>query len=82
MTRILNTKQLSLYLIALLAVLAACKKEDDTAFSQSPDDRINATLAKYQSLLSGAANGWKAIVTPTGGGAYSFYMKFNDANRV
>lgn len=76
------TKQLSLYFIAVVAAFAACKKEDQTAFSQSPDERINATLAKYQSLLTGAPYGWKGIVQPAGGGAYSFYFKFTDANRV
>jgi hypothetical protein len=76
------SKRLSFYFIAVLAVLSACKKEEATAFSQSPDERVNATLAKYQSLLTGAQYGWKAVVRPTGGGAYSFYMKFNNANRV
>ncbi len=78
----LNTKKLSFYLIALLAVFTACRKEDKPAFDQSPDERINATLAKYQSVLSGAQYGWKGVVQPTGGGAYSFYFKFNNENRV
>ncbi|MBD0288281.1 MAG: DUF4302 domain-containing protein [Flavisolibacter sp.] len=66
----------------MLAAFASCKKEDKTAFDQSPDERINATLSKYQTLLSAAPYGWKGVVQPTGGGAYSFYFKFNDANRV
>ena len=63
-------------------VFAACRKEDKPAFDQSPDERINATLAKYQELLAGSQYGWKAVVHPTGGGAYSFYFKFNNQNRV
>jgi hypothetical protein len=82
MVRYLNTKKLFLYLVVLLAAFASCKKEDATAFDQSPDERINATISKYQSLLSGAQHGWKGVVQPAGGGAYSFYIKFNDANRV
>lgn len=68
--------------VALLAVFAACKKDDDTVFDQSPDERINATLTKYQTLLTGAPYGWKGVVQPAGGGAYSFYFKFNNENRV
>ncbi|HEV7333991.1 MAG TPA: DUF4302 domain-containing protein [Flavisolibacter sp.] len=82
MVQYLSTKTFSFCLIALLAVFAACKKEQGPAFDQSPDERINATLAKYQTLLSGSQYGWKAVVQPAGGGAYSFYLKFNDANRV
>lgn len=75
-------RKISVYLLALLVVFAACKKEDDPVFDQSPDERINATLTKYQTLLTGAQYGWKAVVQPTGGGAYSFYFKFNNENRV
>lgn len=82
MIQYLDTKKLSLYLVALLAAFTACRKEDKPAFDQSPDERINATLAKYQSLLADAQYGWKGVVRPAGGGAYSFYFKFNKANRV
>lgn len=82
MVRYLNTKNVFFCLLAVLVTFAACKKESTTAFDQSPDERINATISKYQTLLTGAPYGWKAVVHPAGGGAYSFYFKFNDANRV
>jgi hypothetical protein len=71
-----------LYISIVLVAFTACKKDDSTAFDKSPDERINETLANYQALLSGAENGWRAVVYPAAGGAYSFYFKFNDANRV
>ena len=82
MVRTLNTKNISLYLMAFLVAFAACRKEDKPAFDQSPDERVNATLAKYQELLAGSQYGWKAVVHPSGGGAYSFYFKFTNQNRV
>lgn len=82
MCRYLNTRNPLLFLFLLLVTFASCKKEDDPAFDQSPDERINAALSKYQSTLTGAQNGWIAVVQPRGGGAYSFYFRFNDANRV
>ncbi|MEO6000758.1 MAG: DUF4302 domain-containing protein [Chitinophagaceae bacterium] len=75
-------KKIVLCFLVIASLASSCKKENDSVFDQSPDDRLNATLAKYQAQLSGAQNGWKAIVYPAGGGAYSFYFKFNDANRV
>jgi hypothetical protein len=67
----------------IIAVLfSACKKDEDHVFDQSPDERLNQALANYQSQLSGAQFGWKAVIYPKGGGAYAFYFKFNDANRV
>jgi hypothetical protein len=82
MERISNNKTFLIYAAAFLMILSACKKEDKPAFDKSPDERINATLSQYQSLISGAQYGWKAVVQPVGGGAYSFYFKFNNANRV
>lgn len=82
MVMYLYTKKTFFCAIVLLAALAACKKDDSTAFDQSPDERINETLAKYQAQLAGAPYGWRAVVYPAAGGAYSFYFKFNDANRV
>lgn len=78
----LNTRNFLFFLVLWLSALASCKKEDGTAFDQSPDERINATLSQYQSLLSGSPYGWVGVVQPAGGGAYSFYFKFNNANRV
>jgi hypothetical protein len=82
MTRHQLMKYPFIYFVFLLAAFASCKKEDSNAFDKSPDERVNETLANYQALLSGAENGWRAVVYPTGGGAYSFYFKFNDTNRV
>jgi hypothetical protein len=75
-------KNISLYVLVLSTVLFSCKKEQDRVFDKSPDERLNETLAAYQSQLSGAQYGWKAVVFPAGGGAFAFYFKFNDSNRV
>ena len=75
-------KRIILFLVATSLIFAGCKKDDDTVFDQSPDVRLNDALTKYQSALSGAQYGWKALLFPQGGGAYFFYIKFNDANRV
>ncbi len=75
-------KRALLYLLLAVAGLTSCQKDDDNVFDQSPDERLNATLADYQSKLAGAENGWKAIIYPAAGGAYSFYFKFNNENRV
>ena len=73
-----------LFFFTIVILLSACKKETDYAFDKSPDERINEALAAYQSKLSGAENGWKALITVDSGrgGTYSFYFKFNDQNRV
>jgi hypothetical protein len=63
-------------------LFVSCKKETEHVFDKSPDERLNETLAGYQKQLSGAQYGWKAVVFPAAGGAYAFYFKFNDSNRV
>ena len=71
-------------ILIISAYLASCKKEDKSVFDKSPDERLTETLAAYQTQLSGAQNGWKGLIqVDSGKGAtYSFYFKFDNANRV
>jgi hypothetical protein len=75
-------KKSFLYVMALLVGFSACRKEDKPLFEESADERAVEATAAYKSQLTGATNGWKVMVYPAGGGAYSFYMKFTDQDRV
>ncbi len=77
-------KKVLIVVLIISAFLSSCKKTDKPAFDKSPDERLNETLATYQAQLSGAQYGWKAYIQVDSGkgSAYSFYFKFNDANRV
>ncbi|MGZ8518140.1 MAG: DUF4302 domain-containing protein, partial [Chitinophagaceae bacterium] len=68
----------------LVAAITSCKKEDDPVFDKSPDEWLKEKLDAYQAQLSGAQNGWKALLKTAGGNGstHSFFFKFNDANRV
>jgi hypothetical protein len=76
-------KNLSLYFLLVIVVVTSCRKYED-AFDQSPDERINKTLASYNEVLTGAAYGWKGLVYPAGlpTTAFGFYFKFDTNNRV
>jgi len=65
-----------------LMALTACKKEMEPVFRESIDKRLKDTLDNYQRILMGAEYGWNTLVFPLQGGAYNFYMKFTDSNRV
>ncbi len=70
--------------IILLSVVtfSSCQKDDEPLFNKSADERLNEALAAYQSHLTSATDGWKGFIYPKSGGVYSFYFKFNEANRV
>jgi hypothetical protein len=72
------------FIVFFLAVVtfSSCRKDDDGVFEKSADERVAEVLANYQTQLTSAQNGWKAIIYPAGGAGYSFYFKFDDANRV
>lgn len=72
-----------LYIAAATIGFYGCKKHEDV-FDQSPDERVNEALAKYQSALTASQYGWKGLIYPAGleGGVVAFYFKFNEANRV
>lgn len=71
-----------LYIVLLLVAATSCRKDNDHLFSETPDQRLENRLEAYQEQLSNAPFGWKLLLQPAGGGAYSFYMKFNADNRV
>ena len=75
-------KKYLLYFISIPILLFSCKRETDPVFKQSPDERINEALQKYQSTLTGATNGWNASLVTSIGITFSFYFRFNDSNRV
>ncbi len=68
----------------IIAAISSCTKEDKSVFEKTADERINEKIADYQAQLSGAENGWRALLmTDSGRGSiYSFYFKFNNENRV
>lgn len=74
-------KKFALYILALVLVAVSCKK-DDYVFDQSPDERLNEALARYQSVLTGSATGWKATIQPALGGVFHYFLQFNNENRV
>ena len=77
-------KKVFSYLIVAAIGFSGCNKKSDNAFSKSADERLNETLASYQSTLTGAQYGWKGLIYPAGlkGGVVGFYFKFSDNNRV
>jgi len=72
------------YLIFLFTVLifSACKKDDDHVFDQSPDQRLNETLKKYETALTGSSAGWNATIQTGSGSIFHFHFRFNASNRV
>ena len=69
------------FLIAAVSI-ASCKKDDNRLFTESPDERLNATLSDYQLTLASSPTGWNATVVPRNGGIYHFHFTFNNENRV
>lgn len=68
--------------ILLALIFSSCGKDEKRLFDESADERLHNKLSEYQSHLSGAVYGWKMVITPAAGGAYFFYLDFDDANRV
>jgi hypothetical protein len=69
------------YCFLPVLALAACKK-DTRVFDESPDVRVQKTLTAFQKELVDAGDGWKATIFPRGGKGFSYWMKFDAANRV
>ncbi len=75
-------KKLFCYFLIASVSITSCKKDDNHLFTESPDERLNATLSNYQSALASSPTGWNATVIPGNGGIYHFHFTFNSENRV
>src|SRR5690606_20960412 len=63
--------------------LSSCQNDDDTlSAGERPDERLKALLTEYKTTLVGAPCGWKAVLYPSGGAAYSFLFVFTENDRV
>lgn len=68
--------------LLLFSVFYGCERKEDTVFEETADERLTKALTRYQTTLSEATDGWNAFVYPQGGSVYSFYLQFDEANRV
>lgn len=74
------------YILTGLMIISSCRKDlHSSLFDKSADQRLNAVLAGYQSVLLSAPYGWLANVVPNpdkNEKVYAFWFKFSDSNRV
>lgn len=73
-----------LYIIIAGLLLSSCNKhEAEMLFDQKPEERMIQRNSELRSKLLEAPNGWKASLrTNLRGGAYGFFMKFDDQEKV
>lgn len=64
-------------------VMAGCKKDSFVSvFDQKPEERMAESIAKVNSALTSAPNGWIVTLPTNVGGAYGFYMTFDTDQNV
>jgi hypothetical protein len=86
---IIMKKILPLLILTAALMVAGCQKKADYLLGKTPDERLTEALGQYQDVLTQAPYGWKVVVYSKGleatysiSSAFSYYMKFNDANFV
>jgi len=87
-------KRVSAYILLAAIAMAGCKKTyNDSINGQTPDERVAAAMAVYQSKLAKAPYGWILVETTTGTAyngtsqtgpiaTFAYYMQFSDSNKV
>lgn len=75
-------KLLILCAVAALSFTSCERGEVENLFDATPEERMQERLTELQSTLTGAANGWKGVLTTSLGGGYAFYFDFRDDNTV
>ena len=58
----MNMKKRLIYSLLVIMLVSSCKKEAAPFGGVVPGVREHDTLAKYQSILTGAPYGWKGLV--------------------
>lgn len=75
-------KNALLYILLAIVGLSGCSKDDDPVFDQTPDERVNETLGRYEAALKAATDGWNARIVTGSGNVFQFHFRFNEKNRV
>lgn len=69
--------------MVFLLGLASCSDDDDALpAGERPDERLSEALSNYKSQLVNAEYGWKAVLYPGAGAAYTFLFVFSENDRV
>ncbi|WP_316801040.1 DUF4302 domain-containing protein [Pedobacter frigidisoli] len=72
-----------LYLFIFLLSMAGCKNSSfESAFDELPEARMQAAIAKVNTTLTSAQNGWIATLPTQAGGGYGFFVTFDGATQV
>jgi hypothetical protein len=72
----------TLIIFPCATVLFSCDSEYEPIFSQSPDERVQAELDRYENILMSAPHGWKAALYTGTGSGYFYYFDFNEDGTV
>ncbi|WP_164891063.1 DUF4302 domain-containing protein [Botryobacter ruber] len=75
-------KKILFFSLLLISFFSGCKDDDDPAPGERPGERLNQALSEYKQQLVSAEHGWKAVLYPGSGGAYSFLFRFQEDNKV
>lgn len=77
-------KKILIYTLFSLAIFSGCKKDKEEVLidGKRPEERVAESLEANKKELTGSEFGWKAYLYPLSGGGYSFYLKFDTANKV
>jgi hypothetical protein len=62
--------------------MISCDNNYETIFSESPDQRAEAAMDEYNTLLTEAPFGWKASLYTSTGAGYFYYLDFKDDGNV
>lgn len=71
-----------LYLFFFALALGSCKKDDTDPIIGNVDERLSASLAEYQTQLTGAQFGWKAYLLTDNETPATFLFNFSNENRI
>jgi hypothetical protein len=71
-----------LTLVAISAFLLSCQENYNPVFSEGPDERLGKTLARYDSILLSAPNGWTGKLETKLGPQFFYYFNFKDEGKV
>ncbi len=72
----------NLIIIACSILSFSCESEYEPTFNQSPDERVQAELDRYEDLLMSSPYGWKASLYTGTGAGYFYYFDFNEDGTV
>ncbi len=71
-----------IYILFIMLAAASCTEKDSLIYDERPDERVQAVLDNYNTIIQGSTNGWLLALETGEKGGFNHWVNFTGENTV